>query len=797
MKRTSPKTRRAPAEIIGWLFVALLALPAAAPAAIVEGTVYDADSNDPIPRVTIRIEGTGRSMLGNDSGRYRLRLEPGTYTVRFSHVAHYSETVDVAVGELDTAITRDVRLKPSLIELPGTRVYTRAYDPAQEIIIEAIRRKEALLSQIQDYTFEAYTKLAVRRLEDDTLENYLLITETQLSGWFQQPDQYKEIITARRQSSNLDAEGNLVTVGQIFNFNANRIELGRQAVVSPTASDALDYYNYYLLDTILVDGRPAFQLEIEPQSNAHPLFDGEILIVDSLYAVVGVDVTVNEAFDAPYLSNLRFSQRYARFEGDIWMPVEIRFNGKADLPIPVVPDLAFFYTAALNRLVFNEGIPPGTFDEYAIEVAREADEVDSSTWDEGALIPLTVDEAEGYRHIDSIENKPPSIWRVLLNVAGGTMMLVESRATYDFFHFNRVEGAYLGAGVTLDQLIPRTDLYLKSGWAFDGEYWQHHYRATHTLSDRHKLRLAWGFHDEIVPRPTVFVDNSFNPSLISLWDKTNPLDYYLEKGFDVSLSVRPLQHTQATISYHDLNQYSVDNSTNYGIFDTDKDHRANPPIINGKLRNVGARFIYDSRPMIRNKGRDDTLFTVQYTRLESSFEWASDDIVENDFEYRRYDLSLYRSQRLSGFGVISLYAYGGLSDRALPPQRYFTADFGDVDNITLNEFKTLDETNFRGDRLLALYVGHDFGTSLFRRLNVPVLKNLPFSFLVYGGTFWSDFNSSSLKVDGGDLVAAPEGYSEIGFGFGRLPPLFLRLYFTWQLTAFDTRDFSVKFSMGF
>ena len=52
---------------------ALLVYSLPASAALVTGTVTDARSGEPVPRVTIRVEGTDRSMLGNDDGAFRLR----------------------------------------------------------------------------------------------------------------------------------------------------------------------------------------------------------------------------------------------------------------------------------------------------------------------------------------------------------------------------------------------------------------------------------------------------------------------------------------------------------------------------------------------------------------------------------------------------------------------------------------------------------------------------------------------------------------------------------------------------
>ena len=789
----SNKSRRRATVFV--ILIAALICGTTASAEVITGTVTDSDTGQPIDRVTIRVPGTGRAGITNENGQYRLRLEPGNYRLLFSHVAYHTETISVTIR--DTVATRDLTLKPNVILLPGAKIFRKHYDPAQEIIVEAIRHKEDLLNQIRDYSFQGYTRVTARELDDGKPEEWIIIDEKQIEGWFRSPDDYKQITTARRQSSVLDGDIEILTVGQAFNFNANRIDVGRQQIVSPTASDALDYYNYYLLDTVLMNDRRAFRLEIEPKSNAHALFDGEIVIIDSTYAVVGVDVGFNDGADFPYIEDLRFSQTSARFENDIWMPIEITITGNAHLPLPVIPSFTFTYIAALNGLAINESIPDDRFDEYTFEIAPGADDIDSATWDNGALVPLTEEEKRGFEFIDSVKNEPQSIPELVLGGVVGLVYIAEAQPTYDFVHFNRVEGPYLGIGWTFHNLVSLSELYVKNGWAFDGEYWQHHYRLTSQVNRRPHISLSIGYRDEIVSRPTIFASRHVNPTLVSLWSKMDPLDYYLEKGWEIGFSLKPQRKTRLDLSYSDLLQYSVSNVTTFGVFDQEDDHRLNPPIARGHLRALGATLTFDSRPLLRVGHRDDTLRIVPYTRLELGAEIADPDIIDNGFDYRRYWAEFRRVQRLPGWGVTTFFGYAGASDAALPPQRYFMLDYGDPDNIRITDFKTLDGTIFSGDRTVALYLGQDFGTTFFRKLHLPLLKELPFSFLLYGGAFWSEFTRQSISVPGEPRIAAPDWYSEIGFGFGRLPPILLRLYFTWQLSAYDSNNFSVKFGMGF
>ncbi len=753
---------------------------------VIKGTIYDYDTGEPIPAVTIRVEGTGRSMLANDQGEYRLRLQPGGYNLKFSHIAYYSEYIKVSVA--DSVINLDVRLRPSMIQLKPIKVYERAYGPGERIILEAIKRKEEILSKIDNYSFEAYTKMVLRDTSRSDSESIILIAEAQHEYHWQAPDTYKEIVKARKVSANVGPGQVLVAVGGILNLNQNRIDLNEYSIVSPTARDALDYYNYYLLDTIYIDSQPVFHLEIEPKNEIDPLFIGTINIADSTYEVAGVEIGFNDAIKMPYVDKLKFSQTFSEFEGKYWMPISQNIAGVVDFPIPGVPVIDIDYVSSIYNYQFNQGQPKGTFDEYALEVAEDADDIDSATWFAGPTIPLTSQEMRGYERLDSIAHAPKPILKRVLGLSLRSLLLLTEG--YDYFHFNRVEGAYLGAAFEKSSILPRLDIRLRTGYAFDADFWQHDYGFDFTLSKRQRIKFGADYRNKITRRPTIMTSPNHNPTLMSLGFKVDQLDYYQEKGFRLNLEMKLLNKTRLSLSYKDYSQYSETNHTDYSIFYPDKEHRINPSIKEGKLRSLSANFGWDSRNRFKDKNRIYILHSADYIIFTTGIEYASPDFINNDFDFRRYYISITKSRRMFGWGISSAYFYAGASDGRLPPQRCFIVDYGGESFITNGSFKTMGEQNFGGNRVAVLYLDHNFGTRLFRESRLPLIKKLPFSLSVYGGIFWTEFKNHTEQPSDKYYNVAKKPYREIGFGIGRLPIMNLKMVFTWQLSDYPTEAFS-------
>ncbi len=757
---------------------------------IITGTVTDASSGDPIPFTTIRVLGTGQSTSCNETGQYRLRLEAGTYEIKFSHVAHYSYVDTLAVA--DSMITLDVALHPALIDVGQIKVYDRNYDEAERIIAEAIAHKEEILAKIKQYSFDAYTKLIVRDTSKPDSTNIMVITETQVTGYWKYPDKYKAIITARKQSANLSADENLVAVGDILNFNKNRIDLGKYAIVSPTATDALDYYNYYIKDTTVIDGNRVFELEIEPKNDWTPLFVGTIGIADSTYDVVGVDVGFNKGFESPMLKEPHYRQVCAEFDQKFWMPTLIQFAGVVNTSIPGIPIFKFDYSASLHKFTLNTEFPDTTFNEFVLEVAPGADKVDSASWSDNQLIPLTPDELYGYNRIDSIQHAPKPIYKRSLNVAFKALLVAGFYK--DIFHFNRVEGPYLGLGFPFTAMDGSLGGHLGGGYSFDNDLWQHDVGLSYYLSKRRRLQLFVSHHDDIRTRPTIISRTNGNATAMALLSKFDPYDYFHEKGFSGTVQGKLFNYTTLGISLNDLRQYSEINNNDYSVFRHNDTNRTNPPIIDGKLRSASAVLSFDSRPLFNNKGKILTSNEVVFTTIEAGVEISRPDILNSDFDYTRYTLKIFRRQRTLGWGLTSIYAFAGLSDRSLPPQRFFTVDFGSQVVNGLTAMHTLSDSNYVGDRAALIYAAHDFGTRLFKASGLPLIKKIPFSLDIHGGACWTEFRNQAVADTQRRMNVTPKAYSELGFGLGNILPLGIVMDFTWQLSHHHTNGFTFDLS---
>lgn len=805
-----------PKPLLRWLALSLCSSAAvrgqAAPLApaFVFGNVTDSVTGGPLRLVAVReIEGNA-STLTDDDGRYRLDLAPGAHRLEFRRIGYRPASIAVTIPR--AGLRQDVSLAPIATRLAPV-VVAAEDDEARRIIAAAIARKQALRGQVHDYTYDASVRFVVRDLKKppDSASSILLITEARTSAYWEQPNRYQETILARRQTGNLDAQRNLVSVGEIVNFNRDRIQLGRYEIVSPIADDALDHYDYRILDTLAVDGRSVVRLSLEPKPDGLPAFIGVIDIADSTFDVTGLDVGVNDAVRLGFLRDVRYRQQF-RDEGQgRWMPylIELTADLQLRIPIPGVPSrLSVQHVAALSGFRFDEGRRPAGLGEYRVIVADTADRPDSALWAEASALPMSTAEVAAWKRIDSIARAPPTMRRRLVATAVATAQVLNNP---DFFHYNRVDGAYLGAGWSWRDPpgMPGTIPTAKLGRATGSDLWQYRIGDQVRLDEGHRVWLGATYHDETLSRPTL-TSAGYNATTRALFSRIDPLDYYREQGLVATLSTKLFDLTQLTATYTDGRQTSLADVVAGPLFGgrnrADRPIRPNDPIADGHLRSFSTGVIYDSRPMLHQNGVDSRLGAAEWTRVSADVDVSSRDALASDFDYRRYTLRWERRQQTFGMGVTTFMAVGGIGTAGLPPQRYFTVDGGArVLETQASPFNTLADSNFTGSRAAVIAVEHNFDRLLFTRSRVPLVRDIPFTLAVRAAVFWTGFGSSALDslrttAVGTTVRVAPGPYREVGFTVGNLTPFMspinLALRFAWQLSNYPTGRFRIGLDLG-
>ena len=706
-----------------------------------------------------------------------------------------------------------------------------AVDP-DSIVARVIARRSALLAALSPMRYDAYVKMSVRDLgaRRDTARSVLFVSESHSAAYWEPHRRYQETVEARRQSRGFGAPRGLVAVDEIADIDRNRVVLGgftgaeraggeerwrgggahRYVLPLPLGRDAFERYDFRLLDSTEVDGRGAYRLAVIPRSGSTPLFVGTMLVADSTFDVLALDLGVNDAVQFGAVRGLRYRVRFADAGEGQWLPCEIRLSGEvrpritadrlprevAGIPVPGLPqELAFEQVAALSAFRLDVDERPEGLGEYRVIVQDGADQADSATWTAPGAVPLTDGEREAWARSDSAALHPPA----LLRIGEGIGAVGELAGNPGYFHYNRVDGYYLGVA---PRWRPAEDLAVdtKVGYAIGSEAWQYRFGGQVRLSEDRRMFFGAWYGDETVSHPTL-ISGRYNPTFRALFARVDPLDYYRERGLDLEFTSRLFPLTQLQLGYEDARQSSLDTLPGSSYRSTRYPPRGNPPVAPGHVRALSATLSWDSRPMVRSRGGEYRLSPLSWTRVTAGVEAAAPSVIANDFSYRRVTLEIERAQPLAGWGTTMITAVGGLATGFVPPQRYFTVDFGmDFLAVEGSGFHTLSRTNYYGNRAVVLTLRHDFDRLLFARSGLPLIRTLPFTLSVQGGMFWTDFVRHTPYPSDTMLATAPTPYTELGFALGNLTPFLspfnLSASFAWQLSSYATRRFRIGIGLS-
>ncbi|MER3523409.1 MAG: hypothetical protein C4326_04910 [Ignavibacteria bacterium] len=748
----------------------------------IHGRVTDAHSNEPIASATLRVLGTSIGTVANSEGYYRLRLPRGTYTIVVGSLGYATDTLHLLLEE---TLRRDVALIPSAIVLP--EIVVTSEDPAYEIVRRAIANKRRWQERLKNYTVDAFTRQVLKR---DTA--IVSITESLTKGYWQQGDTLREIVKQKRQTENIKAEFNFASVGSIINFYDEEIRFVGHRFVGPLADEALTSYDYKLLRTRTSAGREVYEIALLPRTRTVPLFEGTIAIAGTSYALMGADLRPNAAFILPFVKDLslRYRQHFELFDNLYWMPVDVRIEARATIGAMMftLPPLSFTQISVLSHYDINTTIPDSIFQKPRLTIDSAAIAVyDSALWQSENVLPLTNEEEQAYKTLDSTQTLDVQFRRGGMSIAFGAEGSDATAAAQSLdVAFNRVEGLRLGVRVEHDSL--QDLLHVRSGgaYAFSEKRTRYNVGATvYTTAQR-----KFGFGIDVYRSLAIWEDFGYYGSLFnsftSLLFKNDYRDYYEVEGWRLFLTYTPTTIVTTRLALVREDQRTVVQHTNYSLFSRSRLYRANPSIREGMYTTL--------RWDLRVGNAAVPLDLVRTNALELHAEQA---FGRQGFSARRMwgmaTLVLPTFSRSLLFPqTLSLRVAAGAADRGDFPQYCFALESASSGYAPFGVFKGMNVKEFGGTSFAAMFLEHNFRSVPFLALGMPFLYKHSLELILFGGAGKTWQASAPLPSDGSGIRQATHGwYGEIGVGINRIFDL-LRTDFTWRLSAPRGFRFTVR-----
>lgn len=774
----------------------------------VSGIVVDEKNNIPLSFSNIRVAGTTNGTAANKDGQFNLKLPEGNYKLVASYIGFVSDTTIIQ-------LTKDIsgiifRLKETELSLPEI-VVKPGINPALEIIRKSIDRKKIRNEKLRSYEFDAYTKGLIRTQDEiqagqrnislgvgssDSSELKITgILENQSKGYFQKPNSYKEIIIARKQSANFPPSINILTGGRLIqNFYSDDINFFSRNIPGPISSNALDYYDYFIEQTLAQDNIKIFKIYLQTLDSSSPGFEGNIFIADNSFDLVKIDLRLNKAANFSGLfDTVNVFQQFLLFADSVAMPVDYRLFVTANYL--GIARFGFEINTILYDYKINNKIDDDIFNKAIVTVLPDADMKDSLYWQKIQSIPNTSEEAFAYKRIDSLKNIPQSIWDnfSLLSTRINLSDNFSVSAPLAMYHFNPIEGHAVDFGFFLDQsLEKRLNSNLNFSYGFSDKKLKSEIAFEYLLGDYRTFSINFTAFDKA---KILFSEadnyNELTSTLLALLSKYSFRNYFYSNGFLVNIlgEITPL--LQLGLGFENRSDRSAVNRSDFSFFAKEKSYHVNSPINDLKLNILTASFKIDPRYYI-----EDGLFRRRismgksYFTLEGSFSYSNSGFLKSEANFRKYELTFNSVINSFGSTRLDLKLYGFYTDGILPFQLLYSAP-GNFDLAFKSfSFRTLKLNEVLSDRALSLNAEYNFRDDLFKLLKIPGLKDWGIQLTTFLNVLYSN---PSTKAQANPLYNSKvylNPFYEAGFSLGHiLIPLQIEL--AWKLNHRDENNFRV------
>jgi hypothetical protein len=395
-------------------------------------------------------------------------------------------------------MTPDVYGLQDIVVTPKNRKrdYKRKGNPAVELIKNVIAHKDSFCVKSADqYTAQTYSRMSfaldniqvnwnkpfwkdyqfVRKYIDTTgvYPNITISLREHISEEYYQrkPHREKKILQKKRifGVEDLVSQGSFQeNVNAIFKdveINDNNMNLLFNRFVSPLSSTlAITFYQYYIMDTIMVDGYPCIDLAFVPVNSESYGFTGHLYIVnDSTFRLKKYAINVPPDINLNFVSNYSVEHSYRQLENGLWAPDRTTTYAKFYIMNNKRGMLAR-QTKIYTGWDLDTPIPKETFSSMTADEVETNDStaarLGAAAWDTLRPEPLTRYENSVYELVGEMTNNP-KIASAIATVNAVTSEFVATTPAkdldlskfdfgpiYNFVSWNLLEGVRVRVGGT-------------------------------------------------------------------------------------------------------------------------------------------------------------------------------------------------------------------------------------------------------------------------------------------------------------------------------------------------------------
>lgn len=815
-------------------FLFVLCLGVVKLSAQIKGVVTDSETGDPIPYLNVYYDGKGVGTITDIDGQYTISVHPGWTKLTFSMVGYGTEVRNVSVNTKKL----DVKMKPDLvldevIVKPKKEKYSRKNNPAVEMMKKVIAAKKLNDLGVNDfYHYNKYQKItfSLNNITTDSLRESNLFKKypffrdqvevCEVTGKNILPISVDETVTEKLYRKEPHDEKTIVKginstgVNELFNTGdmlstvlkdvfqdiniyQDRFRFLQYPFDSPISNAGINFYKYYIMDTVMVEREKCFHLTFVPNNSQDFGFTGHLYILaDSTYRVNKCVMNLPKKTDINFVDNMIIEQKFGQLSTGEWVLMEDDMLCEMSYLKKLLGSFQVRRQTRYSDFGFDE-IPAKIFKKKGAEIKDvNAMMRDDSFWKEYRPTELTKSEDNMDSFVDNLSKIKG--FKYIMFVAKafienfvetgvkGKPSKVDIGPINTMISSNYIDGLRLRASAqTTANLNPH--LFLRGYYAYGFKDEKSKYKAEVEYSFNKKeylpreypinsLTVSYSY-DNMLPSDKFMgtdKDNVFTSFKVTTvdqynYERTASVKYELEKESGLKTTLM-LKHTNleacGKLFYRTMAQENqLQQALATGELTGTDWVRSPYNTRDFSLAEATLAFRYaPGETFVNTKQRrlpinlDAPVFTLQHTL-------GLKGILGSDYTYNMTEISLYKRWWLSSWGNIDTSIKGGIQWNKVPfPLLIMPA--ANLSYIIQNEtFNLINNMEFLNDRYVSLDVSWNLQGKIFNR--IPLLKKLKWREFIGIKCLWgtlTDKNNPLLPQNANDseLMLFPGHYDAAG-----------------------------------
>ena len=770
----------------------------------ISGRVIDSGTGEPIPSANVYYENQKHVGTTTDRrGRFTLRVSGRSDTLVVSFVGYETVKRAVRAGEKRTVNVSMKSLDRELSELvvkPKKQKYSRKNNPAVELMRKVIAAKgQNDLKNNDYYRYDKYQRitfgfnnitqefmdsgflkkypLLLKQVEfcPQTQTNILPLTYNETSS----EHIYRKLPEAERdfmRGTNSEGLNELFATGDIVNIVLQRffadvniydnsINLLERYFTSPLSeSHAIIFYQYYIMDTLDVEGDKCIELSFIPRNPQDFGFSGRLwVLADSSYQVKRCLVNLPVRSSVNFISNLVIEQDFATLPNG--QRVLVKDNMIAEMGA-----LKRYHNMLVKRTTAYTGFDFSPIADERFEQRETPREgvpqiKDNTFWTQYRTDTLTRSEANMSKMVSDMTKKKGFGW-ILWIVRAFVENYVETsppgKKNYvDFGPVNTVVSSNFidkvrlrASAQTTANLNPHLFLkgYVAYGvrdrkWKYEGEIEYSFLKKQYSPEEfpRNSIAVSTRYDvmapsDALLPTDKDNVFASFKTQTIDHMSYFRQYSvryvYEFDNHFGITAQLRHITQTPTgSLFYRNLDGLMV-------------------PKLTQSEATLSLRYAPGEQVVVTKQRRHPVnhnypIFTLMHT---AGFK----GVLGGDYASNYTELSLTKRFWLNSWGRIDVYARAGAQWNKVPFPLLITPEANNSYVIQRNMFNLINNMEFMNDRFVSVALQWDLSGKLFNR--IPLLKRLKWREVIGFKTLYgtlTDKNNPYKQTGGGELFGFP------------------------------------------